>query len=97
MECRRARDRIIRNKRYNNLKEQGLFDENVTLNNVFKKYDGKCQCCGRLLSFEAEVCENDYPSIDHVIPLSRGGTHEWDNVQLLCRGCNIKKSNKIID
>lgn len=97
IECRRQRDRIIRNSRYKGLREKGLFDESVTLKNVFKKYEGKCQCCGKLLSFEAEVCENDYPSIDHVIPLSKGGTHEWDNVQLLCRGCNIKKSNKIID
>lgn len=93
--CRRERDRIIRNSRYKELREKGLFDESVTLKNVFKKYEGKCQCCGKLLSFDVGVTENDYPSIDHVIPLSRGGSHQWKNVQLLCRKCNILKSNKI--
>lgn len=95
VECRRQRDRITRNSRYKELREKGLFDESVTLKNVFKKYEGKCQCCGKLLSFDVGVTENNYPSIDHVIPLSRGGSHQWENVQLLCRKCNILKSNKI--
>lgn len=95
IECRRQRDHINRNSRYKGLKEKGLFDESVTLKNVFKKYEGKCQCCGKLLSFDTGVTENDYPSIDHVIPLSRGGSHQWENVQLLCRKCNILKSNKV--
>ena len=30
---------------------------------------------------------------DHVIPMSRGGTSTWDNVQVLCRSCNSKKRN----
>lgn len=93
-ECRLERDRITRNSRYKNLKEKGLFDESVTLKRVFKKYEGECQSCGKLLSFDTGVLEDDYPSIDHVIPLSKGGTHQWNNVQLLCRKCNCSKGNK---
>lgn len=33
-------------------------------------------------------------SIDHIIPLSRGGTHTWDNVQLAHINCNKSKGNK---
>ena len=52
------------------------------------KYDGKCLCCGR----------GDLPmSVDHVIPLSRGGSNYIDNIQPLCRSCNTKKSTKTID
>ena len=35
-------------------------------------------------------------SIDHVIPLSRGGTHSIGNLITLCRSCNSKKSNKFM-
>jgi 5-methylcytosine-specific restriction endonuclease McrA len=35
------------------------------------------------------------PEIDHIKPLSRGGSHVFDNVQLLCRRCNSEKSDKI--
>lgn len=36
----------------------------------------------------------DNLSIDHIVPLSRGGTHTEDNVELVCLECNIRKGNK---
>lgn len=38
-----------------------------------------------------------YPSIDHVIPLSKGGMYTWGNVRLAHKGCNISKGDKIIN
>ena len=35
-------------------------------------------------------------TIDHIIPLSLGGSHNLNNLQLLCIDCNIKKGNSII-
>jgi len=32
---------------------------------------------------------------DHIVPWSRGGLTTWPNLQLLCRGCNIRKSNRV--
>lgn len=32
--------------------------------------------------------------VDHIVPLSKGGKHEAVNVQLLCAGCNLHKSNR---
>lgn len=34
--------------------------------------------------------------IDHIIPLSKGGTDDFKNKQALCNVCNSKKSNKRI-
>ena len=33
--------------------------------------------------------------VDHVIPLTKGGTHEPGNVQLLCPTCNMSKGAKM--
>lgn len=38
---------------------------------------------------------DNYPSRDHVIPRSKGGTDTWDNIRLAHRGCNTLKGAAI--
>jgi 5-methylcytosine-specific restriction endonuclease McrA len=54
-----------------------------------------------LVSFFGSVClscgvTTDL-SVDHVIPLARGGTNSIDNLQPLCRQCNSSKGIKTTD
>lgn len=49
--------------------------------------DKKCLKCGT----EKRL------SIDHIIPISKGGLNELDNLQCLCVSCNSKKRDKTID
>lgn len=35
-------------------------------------------------------------TVDHVIPKSRGGRHEWENVVAACRPCNAKKAHHLL-
>lgn len=35
-------------------------------------------------------------TLDHVIPLARGGNHTYDNVKVACRSCNSKKHTKLL-
>ena len=43
-------------------------------------------------------CDTHFPfrvmDVDHMLPISRGGTDHVDNLQLLCSGCNRSKGNK---
>jgi 5-methylcytosine-specific restriction endonuclease McrA len=73
------------------------YDESVTLKQVRIKYKNICQICGKPI--DATAIENGhikrlYPTIDHIIPLSKGGTHTWDNVQLAHMMCNSGKRDK---
>jgi 5-methylcytosine-specific restriction endonuclease McrA len=43
----------------------------------------RCQYCGATAD-----------SIDHVVPRSRGGAHEWENVTAACRPCNLRKRDR---
>ena len=52
---------------------------------VWAEYGGQCADCNA----------TQYLEFDHIIPHSRGGTNDLQNIQLLCRGCNLKKSNSI--
>ena len=38
----------------------------------------------------------EHLSIDHIIPVIRGGTNELENLQILCRTCNSTKGSKVV-
>lgn len=63
---------------------------------VFQKYDWQCAICHThtppLLLGKHKP---NSPELDHIIPISRGGLHAYNNVQLLCRSCNGIKSDKL--
>lgn len=52
---------------------------------VWQRDQGKCIQCHA----------TEYLEFDHVIPHSKGGATSVNNLQLLCRKCNLEKSNKI--
>ena len=66
-------------------------DESVTLSSVFKKYNGECQECGIIVEYSHPPKPNS-ASIEHIVPLSIGGSHTWDNIELLCHKCNTGRN-----
>ena len=47
----------------------------------------KCASCGASI-------DNNTTHADHIIPFSKGGQSNIENLQMLCRHCNLKKGNK---
>lgn len=69
-------------------------DYTIGTEEVFQKYKGICQKCG-CKTFRIHPPQDDTASLDHIIPLSKGGSHTWDNVTLLCHKCNIGKNDNV--
>lgn len=49
---------------------------------------GRCACCGKSAGHGAPY------HLDHIVPVSRGGTNERGNLQILCPLCNLQKHAK---
>lgn len=63
---------------------------------IFERDKWLCQMCGVKTSKDLPHNHDRYPNLDHAIPLSKGGEHAPDNLQCLCRRCNLDKSDRLI-
>ena len=54
--------------------------------NVFLRDKFLCQYCG----------SGDELTFDHLLPRSKGGETNWDNVVTACSTCNVKKGGKLL-
>ena len=59
---------------------------NFTRFNVFLRDKFSCQYCG----------SKDELTFDHLLPRSKGGKTNWDNVVTACSSCNVKKGGRLI-
>ena len=57
-----------------------------TKKNIFER-DGACVYCG----------STKHLTIDHVIPVSKGGLNTWKNLVTCCFDCNNKKGDKTLE
>lgn len=55
----------------------------------------RCGICGGLLPPDGDLCEpQDAVTVDHIVPLSKGGTDDPSNLQLAHWRCNQKKADQ---
>lgn len=75
-----------------------VYDRSITLNKLIKRDGMTCYICGKTCTKDDSrwgTLGPDYPTIDHVTPLCKGGTHTWDNVRIACGECNDAKGGSL--
>ncbi len=75
------------NRRAHKLHNGGKHTE-ADIRQQYENQKGKCYYC------KAKVGKKYH--VDHVIPLSKGGSNTPENLVIACPACNVRKSNKII-
>lgn len=77
-----------------------IVDHDITLDNLYERDNGVCHLCNGLCDWDdysrrdgAFIVGPSYPSIDHLIPCSKGGVHSWNNIKLAHHYCNTIKNN----
>ena len=56
---------------------------------VFRRDNWTCQYCGKKGNRKTLT-------IDHVIPKSKGGKTDWNNLVVSCSSCNTKKGDELL-
>lgn len=72
----------VRNRR---LKVKNVWHKIADIERMLTAQSGKCIYC------RVDITERKSREVDHIIPVSRGGTGDPRNLQLLCVSCNRKK------
>ena len=58
----------------------------ITRRAVFARDDWTCQYCGSRSNL----------TVDHVVPRSKGGSSNWENIVASCAPCNRRKGNTML-
>lgn len=101
-DCKRKNQNRKMDHRIRNIYKKSNTD--ITLKKLFNRDKGICWICGNKCDYEdysrdekgSFIVGKNYPSIDHVYPLSKGGLHTWNNIKLAHCYCNTIKSDKVV-
>lgn len=105
LKCKNKRDNRRKEIRKRIIKDNGNVDYSISLEKLIEKERNVCYLCGNECDCDDYIITDEgylivganYPSIEHVIPVSKGGEHTWDNVRLAHHYCNtIKRDKEII-
>lgn len=102
--CINRRDNRLKELRKRKVRMNGKFDYSITIKKLIQKEKNVCYLCGGQCNSNdftiddrgSFIVGRNYPSIEHVTPISKGGTHSWDNVKLAHHYCNSIKNDKDI-
>ncbi len=77
-------------------RKRGAYVEHVYRRRVFERDDWTCWLCGTSI---VRGVDRNHPlsaTIDHVVPLARGGSHCYSNVRTAHRACNMAKGARLV-
>ena len=100
---KRRRSRQTRRRKYGHWRAKaraqhhGVEYEPISPSKVFERDGYRCQLCRKPTKRAAKVPDPRAPTVDHIVPVSRGGPHVYSNVQCACFGCNWRKADGAAD
>lgn len=88
-------EKLARDRRREALKRGSLVaDELQDIAAIYKRArfdpDVRCYICGRRIPL-------GHRHVDHIVPLSRGGSHTISNLAIACDECNLRKGTKTLE
>lgn len=96
VQCSLERKKDVRKerKRLSKAKRKKAFVQRVIRREIYERDGWKCGICKKFVNPSLKSPHPFSKTIDHIVPLSKGGTHEPRNVRLAHFGCNSRRSNK---
>lgn len=89
-----GKDRSLADSQKRRVLKFGAFVEDINMDILVSQQNGLCSLCAKIF---VGVWPNPLSvSLDHTIPLSRGGQHSYANTSAMHLGCNIKKGTSLL-
>lgn len=92
-ECRRAARRIARSARRARVRQTQV--EAIDPREIFARDGWRCGICRAKVTRTLAYPHPRSASLDHVLPLAKGGTHTRENVQCAHLECNLAKRDSV--
>ena len=106
-ECAKKKaNRYASHRKDSRIADEKRIDKDISALGLFVRDGGRCWICGGkcdphdyTIKDGYKICGNNYPSVDHVVPICEGGEDSWENVKLAHRICNTKRyfAEKVLD
>ena len=98
-------NRIAKSNKITAIRGAKILDKDISLKKLAERDKDICYLCGKPVDWNDKriteegyvIAGANYPSIEHVLPICRGGTHSWNNVRLAHRYCNCSKNYRTIE
>lgn len=96
-DCKAAATKAARRRyrAWRRAKEKGAAGAALDPLTVYERDGWRCGICKRQISKRLTYPHPRSVSLDHIVPLSWGGEHVWENVQPAHLECNMTKSNRV--
>lgn len=75
-------------------------DKGITVRKLRARHGNLCHFCKVEMDFRPAQGREFNPvkaTVEHLLPLTRGGHHVWENVVLACWQCNVRKNNMLAE
>lgn len=86
--------RVHLDRRNRRLRDQ--YVEDVSLSYIAERDGWRCHLCDRRVLKGRQWPHPDSASLDHIVPVSKGGEHSKTNVALAHLHCNLERNNKAV-
>ena len=90
--CAASRRKDVNRRK--NTKRRGISPSRYAIQDIGEANGWRCHLCNKAVDHTLSGMHRDGPTVDHIIPVSHGGTDEPHNVALAHRACNIKRGNR---
>lgn len=85
----RNRKKVIDYQLWRYAMKRASSGEVVERDAILRRDGGRCREC------DTDLTVLTVWHLDHIVPLALGGTHDWSNLQALCRPCNSRKGARL--
>ena len=86
-------EKVMDHSRRKRAKRKNAIIEKFPAQEIFERDQWVCQICHKRVNKKLKWPNPMSPSLDHIKPISKGGSHERKNTQLTHLGCNMKASD----